>query len=598
MKKAYSPPFFLPNKNAQILLVGLLALFYHLGTTAQNLDWAYSFKNPTVLESMTDISSNGSNRFAIIGTGNSGISMDPIGLSSTYNSPGSFVATYNDQAQIQWVKATVGNASGVKVASNGEVFVTGTFSGTKDFDPSSNTFSLTATGNDTYLLKTNSDGSFAWATKASAEGVSSQIEILADGRIIVAGRSDVDATVTLSNSTTVNLLKGVYLLEFSSAGSLTGAYSISVPNASSYMYVYDITSDANNNIYLSGTLDGVADFDLSAGTSNNTATNTYDAYVVKYNTSFQLQWFKKFGDSNNPGGWDKVRSLAVDASGNVFAAGEFTWTTDFDPANPGNVILVSDPASQLPSGFVLQWSSSGVLNWVKKIGNTNNGVTLSSANVSISDIILQNNIIYTALEGWGYWDVDPSANDVILNVGAVASQGIGFAKYSNAGVYLDAFSIDTNQASSGLTLVGFGMLGTDKFVTAGDFNKKIDFDPTSNVVNLETDVNGSFYSFDKDLYIAKYGFGAITSIEDYATDNTILLYPNPFNDKLFLSTINGLISQIKIYDTQGKLVLTEVPRNDNTINTEKLTSGFFIVEITLQNNSTVYRKLIKESRVY
>jgi hypothetical protein len=572
------------------VLLASLFLTYQFPVFAQSLEWAYSFKNQTVQEDVTDVSSNGSNRFAIIGTGNSGISMDPINLSSTYNSLGNFVAGYNELAQIQWIQPTQGNAFGVKVASNGDVFVVGGFTGTKDFDPSSNSFPLTANGYDTYLQKFNADGTFAWAAKASAEGNPSLIEILADGRIIVAGRSDVDATVTLSNSSTVSLLKGAYLLEFSSAGSFTNAYSISVPAAAGYIYVYDVTSDANNNIYLAGSLDGIADFDLSGGISNNTATNAYDAYVVKYNSTFDLQWFRKFGDSNNPTGWDKARALAIDASGNVFAAGEFTWTTDFDPSNPGTVTLVSDPASQVPSGFVLQWSSSGVLNWVKKIGNTNSGAATDFASVSVLDIILQNNVLYTAMEGHGYWDVDPSAGSVILNVGAVSSPGIVFAKYSDAGNYIGAFSIDTSEASAGLNSVGIGMLGADKFVTAGTFSKRIDFDPTPNNFYLQTDVTGSFYNFDKDLYIAKYNFGVSTSLNE-VSDNRVLIYPNPFNNIVHFNS-DKTVEVANIYNNLGQLLCSKEKPN-GFINTSDLADGFYLLEIKFEDNTTVRNTIIK-----
>jgi hypothetical protein len=599
MKKNIKTQFFIQNKS----MLGFIFLFYILPAMSQTMDWAYSFKNQVVMENIVDISSNKSNLFAIIGNGNTGISMDPINLSSTYNSPGNFVALYNDQAVIQWINATVSNSFGVKVASNGEVFVTGSFTGTKDFDPSPSTSTtLTATGTDTYLQKFNSDGTFAWAAKASAEGTPSEIEILSDGRIIVSGRSDVDASVTLSNSNTVNLLKGLYILEFSSTGNLTNAFSVSVPNGSSYMYVYDMTVDASDNIYLGGTLDGIADFDLSNNTSNNSATNGYDAYVVKYSSSFQLQWFKIFGDSNNPTGWDKVRGVTVDTSGNVFAAGEFTWTTDFDRANPGNVTLISDPASQLPSGFIAKWSSSGALNWVKKIGNTNNGVALNSASVSIIDIILKNDTVYTALEGYGYWDVDPSTESKILNVGGVSNSGIGFAVYSGSGNYLNAFSIDTTFSGSAVTAVGFGLLNNNSIVTSGKFSKLIDFDPEAGSLILETDVNGSFYNFDNDLYIAKYSFDydaaandddEVLSVNELINERRLVVHPNPFSDKINITNLSDKkIKEVLVFSVQGNLIF-KLTSNFDVIDANTLMEGAYIVEVSFDDNTIIREKLIR-----
>jgi hypothetical protein len=188
------------------------ALIHHDIGQSQNVEWANSFPNPTPMESITAISTNTSNRFAMLGTGNQGTSLDPLNLSASFNSPGNFVACYNENAAVQWVNPTAGNAFGVKLASDGSVYITGTFSGSQDFDPGAGSSVLvSAAGNATYLQKLNSDGSFAWAVQASVDGNPTKIELLADGRAVVAGRSDVSATVTLSNNSTVQLEKGLYL---------------------------------------------------------------------------------------------------------------------------------------------------------------------------------------------------------------------------------------------------------------------------------------------------------------------------------------------------------------------------------------------------
>lgn len=119
---------------------------------------------------------------------------------------------------------------GIQMSTEGDVYITGGFSGSQDFDPDpASTSVLTASGYDTYLQKLNADGSFAWAVKAATEGNPTEIEILADGRIIVAGRSDVDATVMLSDNNTLQLNKGLFFLEINPSGQLIHAYSISVP---------------------------------------------------------------------------------------------------------------------------------------------------------------------------------------------------------------------------------------------------------------------------------------------------------------------------------------------------------------------------------
>jgi len=580
------------NRNFYPLI--FFIVFQVIPAFSQNLEWAYSFPNPTPLESITAISTNESNRLAIIGTGNQGISLDPINLSSSFNSPGNFVAAYNENAAVQWVNPTVGNAFGVKLATDGSVYIVGSFSGSQDFDPGAGSSLLTAAaGNETYLQKFNSDGSFAWALQAAIDGNPTKIELLSDGRVVVAGRSDVSATVTLGNSSTVSLDKGLYLLEISASGSLDNAYGIAAPNPVAYMYVFDLSTDASNNIYVGGSLDGVADFDLGSGVSENPLTNGYDAYVVKYNADFELQWFQVFGDSNNPVGWDKVRGITLDSNGHLYVAGEFTWTTDFDPANAGNFVLTSASNSQVPSGFILKMSSDGQVTWVKKIGNTNDGVAQNYANVSITDIHFQNNSLFVGLEGEGYWDLDPSANSSVLNVGAVASPGIGFGKYSLDGDYEAGFSIDTALAGAGITSAGFGMLGNNTLATSGKFSKTIDFNPLSSTLLLQTDPNGPFASFDNDLYIAKYSFDGSVGIDQSKELEQVKIYPNPVVEQLYVNTPEGSkIKALELFDAQGKKV-SSAGKDKNELNMEPLPLGMYWLSIWFENGQQVLQKVVK-----
>jgi hypothetical protein len=56
------------------------------------------------------------------------------------------------------------NVNSLEVDSSGNVYTTGIFSGTADFDPGTGVSNLTsAGGDDVFISKLNSDGSLAWA---------------------------------------------------------------------------------------------------------------------------------------------------------------------------------------------------------------------------------------------------------------------------------------------------------------------------------------------------------------------------------------------------------------------------------------------------
>lgn len=92
-------------------------------------------------------------------------------------------------------------------------------------------------------------------------------------------------------------------------------------------YGYSITVDASENVYITGFFMGIADFDPGAGTANLTSVGISDIFFAKYNSSGDYQWAKSIGSINE----DRGRSIAVDASGNVYITGNFQGTADFDP---------------------------------------------------------------------------------------------------------------------------------------------------------------------------------------------------------------------------------------------------------------------------
>lgn len=67
-----------------------------------------------------------------------------------------------------------------------------------------------------------------------------------------------------------------------------------------------------------------------------------------------------------------------------------------------------------------------------------------------------------------------------------------------------------------------------------------------------------------------------TGIDDVSNSfTTISVYPNPFNEQLFLK---GFTGQVQIYDVLGSLVLETTIRESEVINTQPLPSGVYILK--------------------
>ena len=71
--------------------------------------------------------------------------------------------------------------------------------------------------------------------------------------------------------------------------------------------------------------------------------------------------------------------------------------------------------------------------------------------------------------------------------------------------------------------------------------------------------------------------------------SNINIYPNPFNTQLFIKGLQEATS-IKIYNVLGQLVLSTT---DTSINTNKLSSGLYIITVETENGS-ISKKIVKK----
>jgi len=81
------------------------------------------------------------------------------------------------------------------------------------------------------------------------------------------------------------------------------------------------------------------------------------------------------------------------------------------------------------------------------------------------------------------------------------------------------------------------------------------------------------------------------SSQDFSQNNLeVSLYPNPVNDVLNIETALD-IQTVEIYNIQGQKVLSS---NQKQINTQNLSAGIYLVNITDTNNNKISKKIIKK----
>lgn len=136
------------------------------------------------------------------------------------------------QAQtFQWAKkiggANTEDGNSVAVDASGNVYTTGSFQGTVDFDPGVGTYTLSANSTyGVYLLKLDALGNFVWAQRIAGLGSNAPLPALtldATGNIFVTGGA---SFATTTYTCTYYGGKDIFVAKFNGAGNLIWAKSM------------------------------------------------------------------------------------------------------------------------------------------------------------------------------------------------------------------------------------------------------------------------------------------------------------------------------------------------------------------------------------
>lgn len=310
---------------------------------------------------------------------------------------------------------------------------------------------------------------FAWVQSwgGSAWDYSRTAAVDGEGNIFVSGyfRDAMDAD---PGPAVVNLVgageRDVYVSKFNASGKLLWAkqFSGALDEAAN-----SITTDAEGNVYITGTYIGTVDFDPGSGVFNLVNTTFANTFICKLDTNGDFVWAKAFN-----GGAPAAFAIAVDANQNVYTTGRFNALTDFDPG-PGTYNLDAYDYSDM---FVCRLNANGDFVWAKQVAE--NGDTASIKSISIA-VDLQGNVITTGTF-YGTVDFDPGSGTFNL-VSAGEQSDVAFAqdvfisKLDSDGDFVWAGSIAgiVNEVYS----TGIAVDQDDNMYISGYFFQTVDFDP-------------------------------------------------------------------------------------------------------------------------
>ncbi len=389
--------------------------------------------------------------------------------------------------------SSAGKQSGEKILTDasGNIYVAGLFTGTLAFDPALNLPSLTSIDPDgnIFVVKFDKDGTALWADAV-------QMSVTIDN---FAG--DIGVEIALDGS------GGVYL---------AGEYEASatfIPNGGSPIVLHNA--------------------DSVAGSQHR------DIFLSHITSAGAWEWAGSIGAA---GGNEFLNWIAVNpVTHSVDIAGTFGLSVNFDFGVTANTVTAINGTGN-GDGFIAQYSSTGVYEWVRQLGGTNSAAFVESMaydgngdlaatgeysgtpdfNIGGSPVLLtagagKNDIFVAKFSGstgqviWhreigglgddqgrkittdsqhnlvvvgffsGSIDFDPGTGTHLL-IESGADEGDAFVlKLDNNGGFLNAIAIGgAGHNESGLVLIG----ANDSIYIAGDSNGVIDLDPGPGIASL------------------------------------------------------------------------------------------------------------------
>lgn len=574
-------------------------------------------------------------------------------LAAPANGKAAYISKLDPQGNFMWAKQISGDiqmgpsqvhAGSMALSTNGDIHVTGFFSGLVDFDPSAGTnlmFSNATNGN-TFILKLNSQGNLTWARKLTSQEMDWGTAIAVDAldNVLVTGffsdTMDVDPGIPTVTLAATNGGIEAYVLKLDPSGNFVWARSLVSANASGGN---GIAVDGSGNVITTGNYRGVTDFDSNAFSFTMISAGGQDGYVWKLDPQGNFMWAKRIGGTTDDGGID----IAADNTGALAVSGFFTGTADLDPGTstfsatsggnndvfilkldpqgnflwahafggtgnevasglafgPGNDIYATgqfentvdfDPSpathtfsANVQDVFIARWTSSGVVKWVKQL----QGAAMSAGSAITVDAAT--NIFSTGLFN-GTVDFDGNSGVSNMTSMGVSDVYVHKMKCGIAPQLTLSTTASTICAGNSATLSASG--ATSYSWNAAQSTNSIIVTPTANTIYTLTasDDNGCMAEASITQNIS-----SCTGIQSHANDESVFVYPNPVSDHFTvdLGTLTTETLTLRLMNAQGKIILDQKAGSPSeTISTAELIPGLYFLDIRTETEGSFMRKIV------
>jgi hypothetical protein len=538
--------------------------------------------------------------------------------------------------------------------ASANIYLTGYFTGTVDFDPGAGTFNMTSYGlSDIYVLKLDANGNFLWAKQMGGNGDDEAHALALDnaGNIYTCGYFNNTADFDPGASTYTFTAAGqgdIFVSKLDNNGNFIWAKQMgSIDNE----VPYGLAVDAAQNVYTTGNFFMSCDFDPGPATFNLSIAGN-GAFISKLDMSGNFVWAKALSGSSSTG-----RCIKTDNAGNVYSTGYFESVCDFDPG-AGTYTLAPSPLNQ-GDIFVWKLDATGNFVWVNAMGSTAYDIGTSLVLDAAQDI-------YVTGYFEGTVDFDPGVGTHTLT--SAGSQDIFISKFNSLGNLVWAYNIGDVGSDKGAAI---NVDASNNIYTTGSFSGLVDVDPSNtsytltstgpddvyfhkmsqcvvpaapanttptlnllicqgNTTTLSATGSGTISWYSSQSSTTALGSGtsfvtptltagtytyyseattcttsvnrtavvftvsACTRVSNVPMPNNVNLYPNPVSDILHISLDGHEACEVKIYNALGQLTFQKNTIDQHTkLDLSHLQKGIYFVELRTDTGCFT-KKMIKD----
>jgi len=493
-------------------ILAIITTLIFIGAHGQDLDWMIKSGKVNVPNNNIAVDANGN--VYMVADALDTIDVDPssnveIVPVSASGGQETFLVKYDSQGNFLWVRimnsSIQSSVSNFSVDDDGNCYVSGQFDGDIDFDNSITTDNLTDSnlqGPTGFLAKYDNNGNFLWSKVANGK-----VNATSNSEFLLYGFYNSSTDFDLGNGThfepVFDSIGGVYVAKYDGTSNLISVKTTSDGEQKHIVWA----GEKNGEIYLA-----VHESELDTVLIN---TDTYifstaNFFISKYNINGNLDWKRTVGQNGD----DRVTSCVLDNLGNLYVAGNFQNTVNFNPAGVSNN-LVSVGRNDM---FIAKYNSTGINEWAYNISDqldTSTAMFYTIANQILSmDYGINEGLLISGTHSQEL-EVNHSGGMTLLT--PINGAGSFVMNFDENGIYNWG---ETIQSASNGYVHGHGIATNNNgnFYWSGHFESEVDFD-------LGTGVHSVFAPF-KALFLAKYSFNTV-GIHENEFNLEFSLYPNP-----------------------------------------------------------------------